>query len=102
MAKVNQKAAIDSLLGQAAKDKKNNKDLKVNIGDVVATIEAMGYDPVKKLVEARNGNNLNEFQKVAIDKEIMKYVHAQKKAVDVNSTSNHQINVVISEKESKL
>jgi hypothetical protein len=102
MAKVNQKAAIDSLLGQAAKDKKNNKDLKVKIGDVVATIEAMGYDPVKKLVEARNGNNLNEFQKVAIDKEIMRYVHAQKKAVDINANVNAKIEFTISEDEDDL
>ncbi len=102
MAKVNQKAAIDSLLGQAAVDKKNNADLSCKIDEVIATIEAMGYDPVKKLVEARNGNNLNEFQKVAIDKEIMKYVHAQKKAVDVNANINAKIEFTISEDEDDL
>lgn len=72
--------------------KANNKDAAVNIKSVIETIEAMGYDPVKKLVEARNGTGLNEFQKVAIDKELMKYVHPQKKAVDMQVNGEMVIN----------
>jgi hypothetical protein len=91
-----------ALVGANAKEKRENDDLNVKIADVIETLEALGYDPVKKLVEARNGANLNEFQKVAIDKELMKYVHPQKKAVDVNGEINHGLNITFSDLEDEL
>jgi|DEB0MinimDraft_3_1074331.scaffolds.fasta_scaffold00777_8 hypothetical protein len=100
--KVEAHAGAQALVGHDETEKRQNADANVKIGEVIATLEAMGYDPVKKLVEARNGHNLNEFQKVAIDKELMKYVHAQKKAVDLTAQVDGTITVQVSEVEDDL
>ncbi len=107
---VDTKKAIQALTMAAQQDvvkktkaKGKQADLDVNIPAVLAQLKAMGYDPVVELTDARmNSLELNEFQKVAIDKELMKYCHAQQKAIDINATVQGGINVTFSDDEDDL
>ena len=63
-------------------DDRQQAEFETNIGMVARQLQAMGHDPVKKLVEACRGDKLSEWQKAAIDKELLKYVAPQLKAVE--------------------
>ena len=72
--------------------------MNANLDKVAAILDELGYDPIRKMVESRlnAGLDLNDIQRVTIDRWVAPYVHAQKKAVELTGPNGGPIPLVLS------
>ena len=79
-----------------------NAELETNVDEVAAKLEAMGFDPLDKLVKLVQSGNLTETQEAAVAKWIMPYRYPQKRAVELTGKDGGAIPLVLTRDDVEL
>ena len=77
-------------------EQRQDDDFRAKGGTVAEQLRYLGYDPVQKLVEACEGEDLNVWQKTVLDRELLQYVAPKLRAIEHSGKGGGPIPLVIS------
>ena len=79
-----------------------NADFEAKVKTVVGILEARGYCPVSKLVDAAEGYDLNPQQKAAVNKWLMEHAYAKPKSVEISGKDGGPIPLLLTHEDAGI